>query len=254
MLEVRAEFEKELTARGLTFEFDAETDRYRVQIEDFEMMVNLDNVARDVEANGDLKRVSRFVDAIVETAHHPDDALVAENLYWSLEPNDYDPPADIRVPLSGTTDRVLVHISPGGRTIRWVTPEMLAKIELSPDEAGAIAFANLDRALAAATFESQTVDEAKLGYFVTDFPCKAALLLAPTLRDIVEPTMGWPVLAVAPDRDFVYVWGAEFQALTGRVGPVVVREFSNASYPISTEVWSIDDDNMQAIGEFPTSS
>ncbi|GAA4420106.1 hypothetical protein [Bremerella cremea] len=254
MLEVRAEFEKELTARGLAFEFDAESDRYRVQIEDFEMMVNLDNVARDVEANGDLQRVSRFVDAIIETAQHPDDAIVAENLYWSLEPNDYDPPADIRVSLSKCVDRVLVHISPGGRTIRWVTPEMLAKIELSPDEAGAIAFANLDRALAAATFEAQSVEEAKLGYFVTDFPFKAALLLAPTLREIVEPTIGWPLMAVAPDRDFLYLWAAQFDELAGRVGPVAVREFTNASYPISTEVWKIDEDKIKAIGAFPTDS
>jgi len=59
-------------------------------------------------------------------------------------------------------------------------------------------------------------------------------------------------LAVVPDRDFLYLWAARHKDFAPRVGRVLVREYSKASYPISTEVYEITNQGIQAIGEFPT--
>ena len=62
--------------------------------------------------------------------------------------------------------------------------------------------------------------------------------------------MGWPVLAVAPARDFVYVLSTDHTKFLPRLGAVVMREYQESGYPITAEVLSIDDNGITAIGSF----
>jgi len=148
---------------------------------------------------------------------------------------------------------VLVHLSSDGGLVTWVTRDILDSLQLSESEAGAKAFANLGRALSEATVELEEVDGVRLGLIGTSLPFKASLILAPNLQEVVGAMLGWPLMAVVPDRDFLYLWEARHTDFVQRVGGVVVREFSQASYPISTEVYEITNEAIRAIGEFPTS-
>jgi hypothetical protein len=58
-------------------------------------------------------------------------------------------------------------------------------------------------------------------------------------------------MAVAPDRDFLYLWAARHTDFVHRVGKGVVREYLKASYPLSTEVYEINDEGIRAVGAFP---
>jgi hypothetical protein len=60
----------------------------------------------------------------------------------------------------------------------------------------------LDRVLVHVSGDSR----AAVAMLTTELLSNASLLLAPTLREMIEDVIGWPVLAVAPDRDFVYMW------------------------------------------------
>ena len=248
-MDVQRLFEDELRKRGLTFSIDSESKRHAVELGGGRLLVSLDNLKRDVAADGDVERVSRFVDAIVASTEGSDTELSADQLYWSLEPNDYEEPADFRVEISKRVDRALVHVSSDGRLITWVTSTMLRSLGLSEAEAGSKAFANLARVLSEATIESENIGEGRLGFINTSFPSKASLILAPNLREVAGPILGWPLLAVAPDRGFLYLWTAHHTIQ--KIGGVVVREYSQAPYPISTEVYEITDDQVRAIGEFP---
>jgi len=244
-------FEAELQRRGLAFRIAPESGRYELEIEGWQMQVHLDNLERDIAADGDTGRVSRFVDAIVASVSDSDRTVSAEDLYWCLERNDYEEPADFRVALSDRVDRVLVHLSPDGDLVTWVTPDTLEQIGLSEADAATQAFDNLARALGEATVESQEIDGVRLGFIGSMLPFKASLILAPNLREVVETGFGWPLMAVAPARDFLYIWGAQHEDFVQRVGSVVVREFAQAAYPVSTEVYEISDEAIRAIGEFP---
>ena len=129
---------------------------------------------------------------------------------------------------------------------------MLDALELTEPVAAAKAFDNLARALREATIENEEIDGVQLGYIATTLPFKSSLILAPNLREVVEASIGWPLHAVAPDRDFLYLWAARHEDFAPRVGSVVVTEYSRAPYPISTEVFEIADGGIRAIGEFPT--
>src|SRR5262245_65626020 len=89
------------------------------------------------------------------------------------------------------------------------------------------ASANLAAALAAAKVAHTDIGGVRLGIIETDLACKAALILAPNRREVVSATLGWPLFAVIPDRDFLYLWGAQHRDFVHRIGGVVVREFTN---------------------------
>lgn len=250
-MDIQAQFEDELRRRGFAFSVDAESGRHEVEVGGGRMLVSLENLQRDVASDGDVGRVARFVDAVVASAGEFDATVSADQIYWCLEPSDYKERADYCVAMSGRVDRVLVHLSGDGRFVTWVTPSMLASLGLSEADAGAKAFRNLGRALSEASIETQAIDGVQLGFVNTSLPFKASLILAPNLREITEAALGWPLLAVVPDRDFLYLWAARHTDFVQRVGRVVVREYSQASYPISTEVYEITDKAIRAIGEFP---
>jgi hypothetical protein len=250
-VDVRALFEDELRRRGLSFTIEPDSGRHAIEAGGGRLLVSLDNLQRDVATDGDLDRIDRFVDAIEASSRQSERSLSAERLYWSLEPNDYADTPSFRSAISNRIDRVLVHLSENGQLITWLEPHMLEQLGLSETAAARQASANLSDALAEASLQKEDIDGVPLGSVGTELPFKSSLILAPNLREVAGPALGWPLMAVAPDRDFLYMWPAEHAEFVQRVGGVVVREYSQAAYRLSTEVYRIDDEGIRAIGEFP---
>jgi len=250
-MNVRALFEDELRQRGFPFTIDPESGRHAIEIEGARVLVSLENLQRDVLSDGDSGHISRFIDAIISSSDLPGREMSTERLYWSFESNDYKERGDFRVSMSDRVDRVLIHLSSDGRMITWVTRAMIESLGMSESDAGSKAFANLASALSKATVESQDIDGVQLSFIGTSLPFKTSLILAPNLREVVGAVLGWPLMAVIPDRDFLYLWEARHTDFIQRIGKVVVHEYSQAPYPISTEVYEISDQKIRAIGEFP---
>ena len=248
-MQVQKLFEDELASRGVTWSIDAESGRHVIELHGGRLLVSLANLERDVASSADAGKIARFVDSI-QQSDLALDTLSAERLYWILEPNDYVDKASFRVPVSKRADRVLIHLSLDDKLVSWVTADMLRQLDLSDSEAEAVAFSNLDRALSEAALETSDVDGVGLGFISTSLPFKAALILAPNLKNVTEEKLGWPLRAVAPDRDFLYLWAARHSDFAGRLGEIVVREYAAAPYPISTEIFELSDQGVRAIGAF----
>lgn len=58
------------------------------------------------------------------------------------------------------------------------------------------------------------------------------------------------MLVVIPARDFIFFLPEGDNELLGRVGTVVVREYTQSGYPITTEVLRLSDDGIEAIGTY----
>lgn len=243
-------FESELQRRGIRFKIDSESERYSLEVEGNKFLVSLNNLKRDVKIDNNYDRIPRFIDSILISS---DIKLSSDQMYWSLEPNDYKESATYRVPISDLVDRVLVHLSTDHRVITWVTSDMLITLGLSEVQASDIAFRNLAKVLSNSKIEFSVIHGVNLGFIDTSIPFKSSLILAPNLRECAEGLLGWPLMAVVPDRDFLYLWAARHAEFASKVGHVVVREYSQASYPISTEVYEISEDEIKAIGHFAAS-
>ena len=242
-------FEAELARRGLRHAADVRSGRCVVWVRGAKLAVSLDNLARQLTGDeGDAERVAWFTDQVIAAAGPA--ALTADRLYWCLEPNDYRDRPDYRAAVSPRLDRVLVHADPVAALIRWITPRALSELGLSADEASERAWSNLGAAARRAPqVTTGPVEGVTLLSFAAGIPSNASLLLAPSLREVVSGVAGWPVLAVAPEHDVVYLWNAAHRELADRLGKMVVRVHASAPYPLSTELFEISD-SIRAIGSY----
>jgi hypothetical protein len=251
---VSALFEQELTRPGVWFRLDDGSHRYRIEHHGGELLVSLDNLARAYNRDRDESRITFFVDTVLgnrfENRPWPE---AQPTILFALEPSDHAEPSDLRTPLSKQVDRVpVVYVAdPSRGTITWITQAMLDDWNISLAELETTASRNLAAALAAAKVAYKDIDGVRLGISETDLAFKTALILAPNLQEVVSPTLGWPLLAVIPDRNFLYLWAVQHRDFMHRVGEVVIREFTSSPYPLTTEVFEIGDVGIVAIGAFP---
>jgi len=246
-------FLRELARRGLPTPDRQPDGSFRLELNNFTVTVNLDNIARDYAEDRDKDRFVRFVDQVVASASGhavPDWAAAEVGLHFAAEPADSAFGDAIHDAVSDHVHRVLVYLMPEDRGILWVTPWMLKRWGKSRDEAEAVARGNLARLLEATPLQVEDNPDGRLGFFVTNSPLKASLLFAPNFKAVVGARLGWPLLMVLPLRDFAYVFRDEDRDLLPGVGSVVVREFKRGAYPITTEVFRLSDDGVEAIGRF----
>lgn len=242
-------FSAELARRGLRHAAGPLPGQVDIWTGGMRLEVSVENLARRLSGGeNDALLVAQFTDHVI-TAARPA-ALTTQGLYWFLEPSDYQVSAGYRAAVSPQLDRVLVHVSTDGALISWVTGPALSELGLSAEVAAQRAWSNLDTALHRA---QQVIipapGDVTVLSFASDLPSKASLLLAPSLRAAISSITGWPVLAIAPDRDFTCIWDAAHPHLTGRLAGIVTREHARAPYPLSAEVFQISD-SIKAIGRY----
>jgi hypothetical protein len=124
---------------------------------------------------------------------------------------------------------------------------------VSVEAACAAASTNQDRLLDGIELETSSGRDRldTLGMIPVDSPYKASTIFAAAFKQLVQPVLGWPVLVVLPCRDFVYVIASD-SPLIHKLGTVVVQEFKDSGYPITTEVLQVSDEGIEALGKFPT--
>lgn len=244
-------FEKNLKERNITFK-KLEDGRYEIKANGGVNKVSLDNVKRNFLRDGDAEVISRFVENILQKV----DELPAWNklslhIYPSLEPLDNNRLANIvHQPLSDSSVRSLAYFNQQSNILHWISESDLKKNGIDSKAAWEVAHKNLDAILDKTNIEFSEMDGQFIGFIEAHEPYKASLILSKKLKHKVSAKIGWPIYAVAPARDFVYLFSKD-GGLVNRVGSVVVQEFNNSGYPISTEVWELSDEGIEAIGEFP---
>lgn len=232
-----------------------EDDVYSVEIDHRSYTINLENRRRDAEREDDPQALRRFVDEIASIATNSGaDAQswpeVRRNLLLALEAPGHDFSDVLWKPLTDELSSIVTLMDPRHSRITWVTTSMCANWAVEASDVVAAAKRNQDALLRGIELEIHESEEFKLGMVPLGSPYKASVVLAPSFRQWVEPRMGWPVYAVVPCRDFIYVL-PEDRDLLGRLGGVVVREFKESGYPLTTEVLRISDEGIEAIGKYP---
>jgi hypothetical protein len=248
--EVATLFLDELARRNLEVKLDDEGN-YTLDAYGLSIKVNLENVSRDFERDRDADRIVTFVDSITYLLVLPDWQEAKGRIRWQPEPSDHEFGDTLCDAVSDKVSLVLVYADPSDTQIRWLTAADAEKWSKTRADLMTAAQENMDRILRQTKIETTLIEEHQLGMLSNDLVAfKAALLLCPNLKKVVEPVLGWPVFAVMPCRDFVYLLNQKGQSLLGRIGQVVMREYQKSGYPISTEVFEITDQCIRAIGDY----
>ncbi len=158
------------------------------------------------------------------------------------------PDDSLHLPLTRTAAAALVHTDPDESLITFLKKGHLDTWMTDLQTAHEAALTGLDQALSGATLELDEARGHRLGMLATHSPFKASLLLAPSLKERVAEPLGWPILAVAPCRDFLYLFSDE--ALIPLLANTVMHELEGSAHPISAEVFRVGDEGLEAIGAY----
>ena len=203
-----------------------EQDLYSLQLDGGELTVCLANIARDYKRDGDAEAIRRFVDRTLKTCALPGWERAESLLFFSAEPSDHQFGDTIHWGVSDSVSKVLVLTDLQESKITWVTPGMLKNWGASQETAVAVAERNMDRLLEDKEPElAGEIDGMPLGMIPVDSVFKASVIFAPDFKQFILQKLDWPVLAVIPCRDFIYVLSEKDKALLNQVGAVVQREY-----------------------------
>lgn len=248
-------FRSELDKRGIAYSVTPE-GLYELQINDQSVTINLENIRRNHDRDGDTDAIIRFV-GTVETdifAETPSWDEVRPFVRYSLEPSDYETGFDgvLFTAINDDLNQVFVYTPADGSRIIWIYESMLNDWGVTRERIVQQAEENMAAIVTATKFEVEKIDGNKLGMISTEeTPFKASLILSPAFRDLVSPTLGWPVCVVIPCRDFAYVIEKDNRDLLNRLGGVVVKEYGNSGHPITKDVLEVSDEGITAIGTYP---
>ena len=252
-------FERRLRARGMWYSFDEGTGTYRVEnVDGLEGRVSLSNVVRELAGDGDIYRAIRFADNMLSALSYPDDwSKVRHQILWDIQSNTLENQSDLAFHLSDHTHQVPVLYDPETKHILFLTSHMLIDMSVSEEDVAQAANENLSAALRNSELMVRELEGVRAGFIHSTLPFKAALILAPNLGEIAEPILGWPLLAVIPNRDSVYLFNGDdfdgvdhFVRVLPGLGDHVLDRFEFGAYPLSTEIFEITDKGVRAIAEF----
>lgn len=160
----------------------------------------------------------------------------------------------VQYPISEQVSMAIACSVHGSEFMDFVPYSDLEAWNISADSAWRRAFENMDRVLAETpVVVEELVDGVPMAFFETTSLWQAALITAPSLRTYVEGLVGWPVQALLPCQDFLHLipagWAPNYEQ--GRaLCELVVDEYMNSPYALSTELFLIDDQGIQATGRF----
>ncbi|WP_257450240.1 hypothetical protein [Archangium lipolyticum] len=254
--DLEARFAERARSRGLVVRELRSDATWALEVDGSELSVSLDNLRRNVERDGDDEAIDCFIDGLLATRRPlPGWEEARAGIRYAAEESESvaGHPEVLAEPVTRKVSRLLVYTPEDERTIRWLTREDLTRWGVGEPELHAAARENMSALQARTAIEVEEVEGTPLAMLSTDSVFKASLLLGPGFRAAMKATLGWPVIVVIPCRDFFYALRSSDTGLLGRLGGVVVREYTGSGYPLTNEVLLVSDEGIRAIGEFPVS-
>jgi hypothetical protein len=244
-------FKKAIAGYGFVISSITDDERVCVVKGDFELTVSLDNLRKEFAQENDENVISEFVEAIASAGEEiPTWEVAGDKVFPSLFPSDYDYGEFVNFPITEMFNTVFVYEEKLSK--KWIDETQVEKWGIDNETLVRYANLNLDKEVEKASLEIELIEGKKLGLIETNEETKkSAFLLSKKLKDIVRKELGWPIYAVIPVRDFVYLFSEEdAEFFIERVGGVVVQEYNESGYPITTEILKCSDDGIVAIGKY----
>lgn len=246
-------FKKELEKQGLKIDKVDETELIDVKLGELTLRVSLDNLRKNYERDKDENHIKDFVQTLVSYNEElPSEwEEVKRDIYVSLFPNDFEFNDFIHHKVTDEFSKVYIHSSEGRNT--WLSSRDLETWNITVPELVEQANLNADRLLAETVITFQIIEDRKLGLFELEHETlKGALLFAPALKQKISADFGFPFYAVIPVRDFCYLFSEkDLYFFAERIGRVVVDEYKQSGYPVTTEILKFSDDGVEAEGKYP---
>ncbi len=246
-------FQKVLQARGLKVKRVTSDGLFVMDAHGGECEISLANAARKYQESHDPSVFEELLDLMIaDPSAFPAWNVAQSGLRLVAERCDHDLQHAIWDPVSDDICRVVEYADATNKRIVWLGTRHLEEWQVSRDEVIRVASRNMAAIMDRAQVEIEQIDGLKYAMFsINELTLKASLIFSPNFQQKVSSiVLGWPVLVVIPCRDYLIAVPEEHQELMSRLGGIVVEEYEKSPYPLTTEVFRLSDDGIEAIAEF----
>lgn len=252
MTERKAEqyFISELKALGVT-KYTVDSDGlYNISFNDNTYSISLENSIRDSIKLKTLEPIDMLINTIMKVGNQKDNySLVKDNIFPTIEKSDIILDDEIQLPLTMQT-KLCFYVFVDNQLI-YIDVKDLAHWGIDQTTLEHVSSINLDSEYKSAKVSSKNLDGHNLYYFESSFPIKATLLLSKCFYLEYSETIGTDFYAVIPSRDFCFFFSSsDKEYFLKRIGRTVLDEYKKSGHPISTEVFLISQNKIEAIGSF----
>jgi hypothetical protein len=245
-------FLRELEAHGVPVVERKGTDEFVLDYRGNPVTVSLDDLRYDFERDADPQLVVRFVAALIEPAQAPPDwSHVRSNLFLSVESTPEEPDDRISRPVTKLLSLTVVHAVADERILTSITRKQIASWRVSEDDVLQAGRQNMSGLLEEIPLEVRRIGSLTTAVFSTRSYFKPALIFSPSFKDKVADQLGWPVLALLPCREDVFlvrdnVLEKECKE-TERFLHFVIQEFLESRHSLTPEVLRISDEGIESV-------
>lgn len=171
-------------------------------------------------------------------------------VYCSLFPSDYAFDDFLHEKVTDEFHKIYVYYE--SEQYIWINHAQLEKWKIDEQSFKQQVTFNMNTLIDESHIETtETEDGLKLAFFETTIEgVKSALLFSQNIKEKIEPILGWPIYCVLPVTDFCYMFSEKDKELLNRIGEIVLNEYSNSAYPVTTEVLQISDEGTRTVGKY----
>jgi hypothetical protein len=246
------EFKSQLEKQGIKIDSVDDTGLIHITMGDTTLNVSLDNLRKNYSRDKDSSHISNFVQTLVSySIEIPSRWINAkDDIYVSFFPNDFQFNDFLHHKITDRFSKVYVHN--GQDKLTWITKNDLLKWNITEADIAKQANINADKLLSGTPISIENIENHKLGLIESESTSlKGALLFAPAMKEKVIKDFSFPFYAVLPVRDFCYIFSEEdFDFFSSKIGAVVVDEYKQSGYPITTEILKFTDNGVEVVGEY----
>jgi hypothetical protein len=246
-------FKSQIESKGMKIDSVDETGLIYISKGELTLKISLDNARKNYERDKDETHISDLVQTLDSySIEIPKDwAIAKEDIYISFFPNDFAFNDFIDKEITEEFSKVYVHS--GNDKLSWITKQDIVNWKITENELDRQANKNADKLLSQTPVSFDTIENRKLGLIeVEHTSLKGALLFAPSMKEKVKADFGFPFYAVLPVRDFCYIFSEkDFEFFSTRIGKIVVDEYKQSGYPITTELLKFTNNGVEAVGKYP---
>lgn len=244
------EFKSQIEREGMKIDSVNETGLIYISKGEITLEISLENVRKNFKRDNNKNHISDLVKSLLTySVEFPvvwDE--VKENIYISFIPNNFDFKDIVNFRMTDKINKVYVYND--NNELTYISEAYLQKWNITVDELENQALKNADRILSTSELKIEILDNRKLGMLESEYSnLKSAILLAPSMKEKVEKDFSYPFYAVIPVRDFCYIFSEkDFDFFSQRIGSIVVEEFKQSGYPITTEILKISETSIKTVG------
>ncbi|PIF34620.1 hypothetical protein CLU81_5281 [Flavobacterium sp. 9] len=244
-------FKTQLESKGLAIDSIDKDGFILIDVEGSELKVSLENVRRNYERDSDDRHIVDLVNVIVSHSLEKEDwEIIKDKVYIQFFPNDFEFENLAHEKVTDEFSKVFMVNT--NNNFSFISHDDLIDWNLDLEELKKQVDLNLDTLLDKVQVEVEDLDNHKLGMIdIEEVWLKSACLFSSKIKDLVKNNIGFPFYAVIPVRDFCYIFGEQdFEYFSERLGPIVVEEYENSGYPITTEILKFTDNGVKAMGKY----